>query len=125
MKLGYCIAVIIILAVLLFPAEAGADQNDGGGTSYRFLYELIFLAGAGIGTAVSWKISKAFKSGKLAMPWMLITGASIVFAVGSILSMMVHFDLIHGNESLGAIVCLGGMTMLLAAGYLYMRVILR
>ena len=113
---------------LAFTASPVLAQLPGSstGTGYiDLIFKLIWLVSSGIGFVMSFKISKAFKKGKLARPWYLFSVAFGVFILGSLAASAEYFRPTEGFGLVSGITSTVGILVLLSAGYLYKRAVLR
>ena len=107
------------------PTSAQTAGNSTGSGTLNFLLRLIWFIGSGIGLNISLKITKAFRNGKLAIPWVLFTTAFGILALGSLAALAEFFKLPDGFSLVSRIVFTLGVLTFLAAGYFYKKAVLR
>lgn len=117
------------LIAILFLCGAPAHAQLPGYADQRGFSELIlrlvWAAGSIAGLIISVRISRAFRKGKLAIPWNLVAVAFAAFMMGSLISCADYYRLIDGFRTMTDIITTLGMVALLAAGYFYKRAVLR
>lgn len=114
--------MLVTCAVVFSPSTVWAEVESGSGSPIT--YDLLWLLISGAGLYYSFKIVRAFRKGKLALPWSLITAAFAVFALSSIMSLGVRARIFDVDLSYHSSLQLLGLLIFLAAGFFYKRLTL-
>ncbi|GEM_PF-3973171 len=127
-KITYRLGLAMITLGCLFGcSDANASPSDLNPLmeGYGVIYNLLLLIISLLGFVIALKISKAFRRGRLFAPWVLITSAFGLFAADSMLALIGRLNISAGFNSFYSILWVLGFVMLLVAGYLYKKAVLR
>lgn len=85
----------------------------------------VWLICSALGFLTAFRISRAFRKGKLALPWILFSSAFAVFAISSVISFAELFKFLNGWTNISNGGFAAGVVVLIVAGYLYKRAVIR
>ncbi|MBD3168821.1 MAG: hypothetical protein GF307_05020 [candidate division Zixibacteria bacterium] len=125
-KTIFLITALLFSVLLEFNNAYAQFGNSPNAISYIDLaIRTVWLICSVLGFLTAFRISRAFRKGRLALPWILFSSAFAVFAVSSIISFAELFKFLNGWTTISNGGFAAGVLVLIVAGYLYKKAVIR